>query len=88
MLFFCFSISGIAFYKLGLFPCFIKSNTLSLSWQYSHQVNYYLSSEYIALSLFFLSCLLSSLRAVGEKILKQKGFFFLALRCFLLTAQT
>ncbi len=52
-------------------PCLQKQYSFSL-WQYSHQVNYYLSCECIALSY-----LLSLLPAIGKKILNQKVFFFL-----------
>jgi hypothetical protein len=69
-------------------PCLQKQYSFSLPpWQYSHQVNYYLSGESIALSLFPLSYLLSPLPAIGKKILNQKVFFFV-LRYFLLIAQT
>ena len=49
-------------------------------WQCSHQVNYYLPGECIALSLFFLSCFLSLLPllfppAIGKKISDQKKVF-------------
>jgi len=55
MLLFRFSISGIAFCKRGvIFPCLQKAILFLSPWQYSHQVNYYLSCECIALSFYFL----------------------------------
>jgi len=75
---FHFSIFCIAFCKRGGdFPLFTKTILFLSSWQYSHQVNYYLSCECIVLSLFSLSYLLFLLPAIGKKILNQKVFFFL-----------
>jgi len=64
----------LLFINRGEHPPFTKSNTLSFSLAILSLVNYYLPGECIVLSLSFLSSL--SL-AIGKKILKQKGLFFL-----------
>jgi len=67
---YCFCKRGV------ISPWLQKQYSFSL-WQYSHQVNYYLSCWVYCSFFVFPYSPPSLLPAIGKKILNQKGFFFL-----------